>query len=69
MPVRLLVLSLPLLLAACMSPCERIEADMRKLNADVIRNPTIVLDGSYITKMQDLAARGVENRCLEERLR
>jgi len=68
MPARLLILSLPLLLAACMSPCERIEADMRKLNADVIRNPAIVMDGSYVTKMQDLAARGIENRCLERRL-
>lgn len=55
-----------LALSACASPCDQIRADMRQLNANTIREPTMVLDGRYMTKFQDLAARSVEHSCLQE---
>jgi len=59
-----LLLAVPLLLAACASPCDRIDEDFRQLNADVIRNPAIVTDGTYVRRFQDLAAESVEHQCL-----
>ncbi|HYE51611.1 MAG TPA: hypothetical protein VEB20_18585 [Azospirillaceae bacterium] len=59
------MLILPAALAACASPCERIEDDFRQLNADAIRRPGLLMDGTYLDEFRDLAARSVENRCLE----
>lgn len=65
-PRPLLALTCLLALGACASPCDRIKEEMRQLNADTIRNPGIALDGTYMTRFQELAAQSVENRCLEK---
>lgn len=54
-----------LLLSACASPCERINADLRTLNAEMIRNPGILTSGKYASEFQELAARSVEHSCLQ----
>jgi hypothetical protein len=51
------------LLAGCMSPCQRLSRDMDKLNADLIRNPSIATSGDYVARLQELAAQAVEHRC------
>ncbi|QJE72815.1 hypothetical protein HHL28_06680 [Aerophototrophica crusticola] len=67
MPRRLPLALIGLLaLGACASPCDRIKEDMRQLNADTIRNPGIALDGTYMSRFQELAAQSVEHRCLEK---
>ena len=53
----------------CASPCERIDVEIRQLNADTIRDPTIAGDGRYISRFQELAAQSVENGCLAGSLR
>ncbi|OYQ33515.1 hypothetical protein CHU95_14055 [Niveispirillum lacus] len=53
-----------LLLAGCASPCQRIGAELRQLNADAIREPAMVGDGRYIARFQELAAQSVERNCL-----
>lgn len=50
-------------LAACASPCQRIDGEFRQLNADVVRNPAIALDGRYIARFQELTAQRIENQC------
>lgn len=53
----------------CTSPCDRIDAEIRQLNADTIRDPAIAGDGRYISRFQELAAQSVENGCLAGSLR
>jgi hypothetical protein len=60
----LLLLPAIALLSACATPCERIDADMRQLNADVIRYPSMGGDGRYLSRFQELAAQAVERGCL-----
>jgi len=62
--LRFLPLAVLGLLAACASPCDAIRADMRRLNAEAIRDPGIALDGRYLKRFQELAARSVEHECL-----
>lgn len=60
-----LVLGVALLgLGACTSPCDRINSQMRQLNADTIRDPNIAMDGRYLAQFQELAAQSVEHGCL-----
>ncbi len=59
----MLLLPALLALAACASPCQRIDRDMRQLNADAIRDPAMVVDGRYLTRFQDLTAQRIENEC------
>lgn len=62
---RLLFMPLLLpLLAGCASPCQRIEDELRQLNADTIRDPAIAGDGRYLARFQELAAQSVEKGCL-----
>lgn len=62
--LRLLPLPFLLLaLAACASPCQRIDGDMRQLAADAVRDPAMVLDGRYVARFQDLTAQRIENEC------
>ncbi len=65
-PPRILLLLLPLLLAACAGPCGRIDRELRQLNADTIRNPAIAADGRYLSQFQELAAQSVEHGCLAD---
>ncbi len=51
-------------LGACTSPCDRINGQMRQLNADTIRDPNIAVDGRYLAQFQELAAQSVEHGCL-----
>lgn len=51
-------------LGACASPCARIDAEMRQLNADTIRDPNMAVDGRYLSHFQELAAQSVEHGCL-----
>lgn len=60
----LLPLLLPFLLAGCASPCQRIDAELRQLNADTIRDPAMAGDGRYLARFQELAAQSVERGCL-----
>lgn len=53
-----------LLLTACASPCQRIDDELRQLNADTIRDPAMAGDGRYMSRFQELAARSVEKGCL-----
>ncbi|MBJ7415077.1 MAG: hypothetical protein JHC88_06395 [Niveispirillum sp.] len=64
-PWRLLPLApLVVLLSACASPCQRIDNDLRQLNADTIRDPAMASDGRYLSRFQELAAQSVEKGCL-----
>lgn len=65
-PARVLLLLVPLslVLSGCASPCDRINAEMRQLNADTIRDPTMAADGRYLSRFQELAAQSVERGCL-----
>lgn len=58
------LLLLPLLLAGCAGPCQRIDAELRQLNADTIRDPAMAGDGRYLSRFQELAAQSVEKGCL-----
>lgn len=60
----MLALLLPFLLAGCASPCQRIDDELRQLNADTIRDPAMAGDGRYIARFQELAAQSVEKGCL-----
>jgi hypothetical protein len=60
----ILLLGALLGLGACTSPCDRINAQMRQLNADTIRDPNIAVDGRYLSQFQELAAQSVEHGCL-----
>jgi outer membrane lipopolysaccharide assembly protein LptE/RlpB len=60
----ILLLAALLGLGACTSPCDRINAQMRQLNADTIRDPNIAVDGRYLSEFQELAAQSVERGCL-----
>lgn len=57
-------LAVLLLLGGCAGPCERIDRDLTRLNAEMIRNPAILTDGSYAKAFQELAAQSVEHECL-----
>lgn len=59
-----ILFSAVLLLGACTSPCDRINTQMRQLNADTIRDPNIAVDGRYLSQFQELAAQSVEHGCL-----
>lgn len=59
----ILALSLLLPLAACASPCDRIDRDFRQLNADAVREPAMVVDGRYIARFQELTAQRIEYQC------
>jgi len=61
---RLLLLVPLLLLSACASPCQRIDNELRQLNADTIRDPGMASDGRYLSRFQELAAQSVEKGCL-----
>ncbi|AUN29149.1 hypothetical protein IP70_02080 [alpha proteobacterium AAP38] len=64
-PWRLLPLApLLVLLSACASPCQRIDNELRQLNADTIRDPAMASDGRYLSRFQELAAQSVEKGCL-----
>ncbi|MFV3077161.1 hypothetical protein [Niveispirillum fermenti] len=60
----LLLVPLSLAMSGCASPCDRINAEMRQLNADTIRDPTMAGDGRYLSRFQELAAQSVERGCL-----
>jgi hypothetical protein len=64
-----LILLVPLLLtlSACASPCQRIDNELRQLNADTIRDPGMASDGRYLSRFQELAAQSVEKGCLDGR--
>lgn len=66
---RLVLLPLLLLspiLSGCASPCQRIDDEIRQLNADTIRDPTMAGDGRYLARFQELAAQSVERGCLAD---
>lgn len=64
-PWRLLPFApLLVLLSACASPCQRIDNELRQLNADTIRDPAMASDGRYLSRFQELAAQSVEKGCL-----
>ncbi|MFV3129128.1 hypothetical protein [Niveispirillum sp. KHB5.9] len=58
------LLLLPPVLSGCASPCQRIDDEMRQLNADTIRDPAMAGDGRYLARFQELAAQSVEKGCL-----
>lgn len=58
------LLPLLLMLSACASPCQRIDNELRQLNADTIRDPAMASDGRYLNRFQELAAQSVEKGCL-----
>lgn len=51
-------------LSACASPCERIEGELRQLNADAIHDPSMAADGRYLDRFRELGAQAVEKNCL-----
>lgn len=64
-PLRISLLLLPaFFLSACASPCQRIDDELRQLNADAIRDPVRAADGRYLAQFQELAAQSVEKGCL-----
>jgi hypothetical protein len=63
----LLLVPLLLMLSACASPCQRIDNELRQLNADTIRDPGMASDGRYLSHFQELAAQSVEKGCLDGR--
>jgi len=63
MILRALLASLVLSTAACASPCDRIARDLDRVNGAMLRDPTLVDDGTYQRRTLQLTADAVRHGC------